>query len=376
MTDLPFDVNQYLNELETLVNIDSGSNYSNGVKKVADYFKKKYMEINWLITEHNFDDSVGPCLEIKNSEADNYDILFIGHMDTVFPAGTVEKRPFTLRDNRAYGPGVIDMKSGLLSLYYVMKLLDLKKDNKPSFCIALNSDEEISSKFSSPWLEGLAKKSKYAFVLEPARKNGALVSERKGLAKYKIEFQGLAAHAGVEPEKGASAITELGYWIVELSKLTNLEVGTTVNVGVVAGGTKANVVADKAVAEIDVRFKSEEEGRKIENKINELKDNPIVPKVKIKINKAGYRPPMNPSKETIRLCGLIEEVGENIGVDIKWAATGGGSDANFTSAVGTPSIDGLGPIGGGSHSESEYLEIGSIEPRIHLLKEIIEKVTS
>lgn len=376
MTDLPFDVNQYLNELETLVNIDSGSNYSNGVKKVADYFKKKYMEIDWLITEHNFDDSVGPCLEIKNSESDKYDILFIGHMDTVFPVGTVEKRPFNIQDNRAYGPGVIDMKSGLLSLYYVMKLLDLNKDNKPSFCIALNSDEEISSKFSSLWLEELAKKSKYAFILEPARKNGALVSERKGLAKYKIEIQGLAAHAGVEPEKGASAITELGHCIVELSKLTNLEIGTTVNVGVVAGGTKANVVADKAVAEIDVRFKSEEEGRKIENKIKGLKDNPKVPKVKITINKAGYRPSMNPSKETKRLCGLIEKVGENLGIDIKWAATGGGSDANFTSAVGTPSIDGLGPIGGGAHSESEYLEIGSIEPRIHLLKEIIEKITS
>ncbi|SKC42382.1 M20 family metallopeptidase [Maledivibacter halophilus] len=374
MTDLKFDLNRYLEELEVLVNIDSGSNYPEGVKKVADFFKKKYLEIDWLIKEHKFDDSVGPCLEIKNCEVDEYDILFIGHMDTVFPAGTVDKRPFSVQNSRAYGPGVIDMKSGLLSLYYVINFLDIDKYKNPSFCIALNSDEEISSKFSSEWIESLAKKSKYAFVLEPARKNGALVLERKGLAKYEVEFHGIAAHAGVEPEKGASAITELGHWIVELNKLNNIEIGTTVNVGVVSGGTKANVVADKALAEIDFRFKSKEEGEKIKVKMDELKNNPIVSKVNIIMNRTGYRPPMNPSKETIKLCGIIEEVGEKLGIDIKWASTGGGSDANFTSAAGTSSIDGLGPIGGNSHSESEYLEKNSIEPRIQLLKKIIEKL--
>ncbi len=374
MTIHNFDLNQYLKDLEQLVNIDSGSNYPEGTQKIANFFQDKFSQIGWTVTKHQFDDTIGPCLEITNSDKDNIDILFIGHMDTVFPIGTANERPFYTKEDRAYGPGVIDMKSGLLSLYYVMNLLNLDAKNNPSFYLAFNSDEEISSKFSSSWIEELAKKSRYAFVLEPARKDGALVLERKGLAKYRIEFTGIAAHAGVEPQKGISAINELGHWIVELSKLTNYEVGTTVNIGVVSGGTKPNVVAEKASAEIDVRFKLEDEGKMVENKLNELKNNPKILGIKVDIERIGYRPPMNPSQETQELCKLVNEVGKNLGIDVQWASTGGGSDANFTAGVGTPSIDGLGPIGGGTHGVSEYLEINSVEPRIRLLKEIIERL--
>ncbi len=369
-----FDLDKYLGELEILVNEDSGSNYPEGVKRICDFFYDKYRNIGWIAKKHNFHDSVGPCLEIKNHDTEEFDILFIGHMDTVFPIGTAGERPFAIKNDRAYGPGVIDMKSGLLSLYYAMELLSLHEKVKPSFCIALNSDEEISSKYSRPWIESLAKRSRYAFILEPGRKNGALVIERKGLSKYNIEFSGIAAHAGVEPELGASAINELGYWIVELSKLTNIEIGTTVNIGVVSGGMKSNVVADKASAEIDVRFKKEEEGILVENKMRQLKVNPRVSKIKVDISRTGHRPPMNPTDKTIELCDLIDEVGEELGTDIKWASTGGGSDANLTAGVGTPSIDGLGPIGGGTHSDLEYLEINTIEPRILLLKGIIERL--
>lgn len=374
MTINKFDMNQYLKDLEQLVNQDSGSNFPEGTKKIADFFEEKFLKKGWVVKKHYFDNTIGPCLEIKNSDKNEFDILFIGHMDTVFPVGTAEERPFCIKEDKAYGPGVIDMKSGLLSLYYGMKLLNLDEKNKPSFCIAFNSDEEISSKFSSQWLRDLAKRSKYAFVLEPARKNGALVLERKGLAKYKVEFNGVAAHAGVEPEKGISAINELGHWIVELSKLTNFDIGTTVNVGVVSGGTKSNVVAHKALGEIDVRFKLEEEGRRVESKLRELKENPRVSGIKVDIEKIGYRPPMNPSKKTRKLCKLVNEVGKGLGIDIIWASTGGGSDANSTAAVGTPSIDGLGPVGGGAHGISEYLELNTIEPRIRLLRGIIERI--
>ena len=200
-----------------------------------------------------------------------------------------------------------------------------------------------------------------------------MVNRRKGLAKYSIELTGIAAHAGVEPEKGRSAITELGYWIVELNNIPGLQSETTINVGIISGGTAANVVAEGAKATVDIRFRDQSELIKIENTMNEMAKTPFVDGTKAVVSRLGWRPPMNPSKETRKLCRLTEEIAEECGVDIKWASTGGGSDANFTAAVGIPTIDGLGPIGGGAHGVKEYLEIGSIEPRINLLRELILK---
>lgn len=371
MKDNANELNEYLKDLESLVNIDSGSKDVKGVEAVNEFLINKFLEIGWLVKTHYFDNSVASCIEIKNKNEENIDILILGHSDTVFPSNTVESRPFSIKDSRAYGPGVIDMKSGLLSVYYAIK--DLDKDALPKICFAINSHEEVSSMYAYPWIQELSKKSKIALVCEPARANGALVNERKGLARYDIEFRGIAAHTGVNPEAGASSIAELGNWIVELNKLTNLESGVILNVGVISGGTASNVIAENAKATLDVRFVDQLALDNIEEIIKKWQENPFVKNVKVEVERKGWRPPMNPSEKTEKLSKLISEIGYDLGIDIKYTATGGGSDANFTSALGVPTMDGMGPIGGGAHSDKEYLEIDSIIPRINLLRELIIK---
>ncbi|NMA94639.1 MAG: M20 family metallopeptidase [Clostridiales bacterium] len=368
-----FDIEDYIKELEELVNIDSGTSNIEGVNRIADLFEEKYNSINWNVKRHRFDDSVGDCLEITNGKRDNYDVLLIGHMDTVFPEGTVRKRPFKREGNYGYGPGVIDMKSGLLSAYYAMKELN-KKVTDISICIAQNSDEEIGSKYSRVWLEKLALKSKYVLVLEAGRVNGALVSERKGVGGYDITFKGRASHAGTAHEEGINAIVELGYWIERLNDLTDYDVGTTVNIGTVMGGIATNVVPDSAFASIDYRVTDMKEVSRIEDKIQYLLQNPKVEGIEVEVTGGLGRPPMTPSKETLELCKMVGRVGKNLGMSIKWASSGGGSDANFTAALGIPSIDGLGPIGGKGHSVDEYILLDSVEPRIELVKGIIAEI--
>lgn len=370
-----FNLTTYLEELKYLVNIDCGSKTPQGTTVVAKFFDKKYKALGWSVNTHQFHEEIGPCLEITNTKTDAYDVLLIGHMDTVFPEGTVNERAFTIKDNKAYGPGVIDMKASLLSVYYALKTL--QEENKlqgASICVALNSDEEISSRHSNLWIQELAKKSKYAFILEPARKNGALVNERKGVGRYFIDFKGVEAHAGIEPEKGRSAIVELAHWITELNDLTNYKVGTTVNVGVVSGGTVANVIAGNAYAEVDIRFKYIKEAERIDDAIKELLANTKITGVEVNVKGGVTRPPMTPSKKTMELCKIITNIGKELGIKIEWVATGGGSDANITAAQNVPTIDGLGPIGGGVHGVGEYLEVDSIEQRGDLLIKALEVV--
>ncbi len=372
MGDYKFNLQNYLKELEYLVNIDSGSRNPRGISKVADFFIKKYLDIGYSVKTHEINEEIGPCLEIENCSSERYDILLLGHMDTVFEIGTAKERPFTIIDNRAYGPGVIDMKSGLLSMYYALKEIYEKELGKNlSIKIILNSDEEIGSRGSLEIISRAAVKSNVVFVLEPARANGALVLQRKGLGAYDIKFHGIAAHAGIEPQKGASAITEMGRWIVELNILNNYKAGTTVNVGIASGGTARNVVAEEAKIQVDLRFKEIAEMNGIDKAIEDLISNPIIKGVKVDVNKLGMRPPMNPMDTTMKIWSIIKEIGHELGIELDWVATGGGSDANITASLGVPSIDGLGPVGGGAHGQSEYLEIDSIQPRLEVLKKLI-----
>ena len=375
MHPFQFDLQKYLNELEMLVNIDSGSYDVDGTKKIAHFFEALYKELDWNVEYLRFNDKAGPCLEIRNTVNEKIDILLAGHMDTVFPVGTSALRPFSIKDNRAFGPGVADMKSGLLSIYYTIKSLNFEKlKDKPSICIALNSDEEISSVYSYEWIQQLAKKSRFAFVLEPGRKNGDLIRARKGILKYSINLTGVSAHAGVEPEKGISAVSELAYWIMELNKLTNYDMGTTLNVGLISGGTAANVVPENASAVIDVRFTCADEIKKLDQLFNDLEQHAGSAGIKTKIKRVGFRPPMNPTQKSEELITIADSIGRKLNIQFGWTSTGGGSDANFISAEGVPTIDALGPIGGGTHGVDEYIEINSIEPRINLLRELLLEV--
>lgn len=375
MERMNFSLGEYLKELEYLVNIDSGSFDPEGTAKIAAYFSKKFNALGWQVTSHQLDATVGPCLQVTNHSTEEFDMMLIGHMDTVFTKGTAKERPFSIQGNRAYGPGVVDMKASLLSVYYAVKHLDsLGLLKKASVCIAFNSDEELSSKYSRPWLESIGAKSKCALVMEPARADGSMVNTRRGVGRYTIEFKGVPSHSGVAPEKGISAINELAHWIIALHGLTNYEKGTNINVGVVKGGTTPNTVAEDAVASVDLRMKDLAEVAKIEKTIQDLLVNPKTPGINVTVSGGVTRPPMNPTPATLELCKKVDEIAKHLGVDFQWIATGGGSDANITAALGVPSIDGLGPIGSLSHTVEEYLEIDSIEPRLQLLCELMAEI--
>lgn len=370
-----FKVDRYLTELEQLVNIDSGSRCPAGTKKVADCFAEWFSSIGWTVEYVDVGAEVGPCLKITNRVADKYDLLIIGHMDTVFPEGTVVERPFKIEGNRAYGPGVIDMKSGLLYAYHVAEELTATQSAMDkSVCMLFNSDEEISSVYSRALIEQTAVNCKNVIVLEPARSNGGTVKTRKGISKYFIDFKGVAAHAGVDPENGASAIDELCYVVLEMNKLRNAEKGTNINAGVISGGTVPNVVAENARVQIDVRMTELAEAELVDERIRELAGSPLDSRVKIVVDGGLKRPPLNNPTVNEPLHKLLEEAAAELGIEIKWVATGGGSDANFTSALGVPTLDTLGPIGGLGHGVGEYIEIDSIVPRFQLLMSVVYKI--
>ncbi len=370
-----FTLESYLKDLEYLVNIDSGSRCPQGTKKVADFFADKFRKLNWSVEYVDVGTEVGPCLKICNRLAESYDLLIIGHMDTVFPEGTVAQRPFKIEGDRAYGPGVIDMKSGLLYAYQIASALTAQNLlNEKNICILFNSDEEISSVFSRPLIEQMAVCSKNAIVLEPTRSNGGTVKIRKGISKYFIDFKGIAAHSGVDPENGASAIDELCHFVMEINKMRDMENGTTINAGVISGGTVPNVVADKAQVQIDVRMTNIAEAEKVDAQVHSLANNPQNPKVSIHVDGGLKRPPMNNPTVNDPLNTKLEEAGKELGLSIQWVSTGGGSDANFTSALGTPTLDTLGPLGGLGHGVGEYLVIDSVLPRFELLLNVVKKI--
>lgn len=362
-----FNLREYLNELETLVNIDSGSRVPGGTSLMADYMEAKYRELGLTVKRIESEKGLGPCLEIRShAEREKIDVLFLGHMDTVFPAGEPERRPYREEGELGYGPGIMDMKAGLLSTWYLVKNL-VEDGTGLNICVAHNSDEEISSLDSQEWIKKLAEKADITIVMEPGRKNGEYVNERKGLARYTVTVEGVAAHAGIAPQDGASAIYELAELILKLQALNNYEIGTSVNVGVISGGTASNVVCDLAACVVDTRFDTIGEHEKIEESLKRLESRRVNPRTSVTIVRDGFRPPMNKTEKTESLMALMEEQAALIGMDMKWVKTGGGSDGNFAAFAGSAVIDGAGPAGDGAHGKKESLQLNTIEPRLELL---------
>ena len=366
---------QFINDLETIVNIDSGSRYMPGIRKVAAYFQERFSKIGWHTKALSFEDGNVPCLEAANVDPHapgaEFDFLFLGHMDTVFLEGEVQRRPFAIDGKHAKGPGVCDMKGGLVAVLHIMETLQhFGISDHLSLCAGFNSDEEIGSIASRPWLEELAAKSKRVFVFEPCRIGGERVLQRKGAGWYDILCYGKAAHSGVEPEQGANAVVELAHQILEITSFANPELGTTVNVNTFKGGTKRNVIPDFAEAAVDVRFAESSEPRRIEALFRQISQQTHIEGVRTEVKGEINRPPMVPSKKTSQLWDQIVEIGTRLGQEMKLIATGGGSDGNFTAALGIPTIDGMGPRGGKAHSEDEFLDLSSIIPTVQLVCEI------
>lgn len=370
-----FSLNEYLEELRPLIDVDCGTYTVEGIEFIASQFEAKFAELaGWSVKRVDCG-KAGLGLEIRNKpDAEIIDVMMIGHMDTVFPVGTAAARPMTNDAEKAYGPGVSDMKSGLLNIVYAMRNLDQAALDKLSICICMNPDEETGSLDSVEWIQSVAKNAKNVLVAEAARADGGLVKARKGMAGYKITFKGVAAHAGNEPENGRSAITEMANWILAINAMTNFESGTTLNVGVVSGGAGANIVPEHAQAVIDVRFWSNEEYDDVDTKLRAMLDTPYVDGVSIAMERESYKPSMVASPLTETLMALVEESADELEIAINWKEVGGGSDANNTAILGVPTLDGFGPVGAGFHSDQEYLLLESIEPRIRMLMRVLEKL--
>jgi glutamate carboxypeptidase len=297
-------------------------------------------------------------------------LMLLGHLDTVWPLGTLRKMPFRLRAGRAWGPGVLDMKAGVAMAVIALRVLQQAgRLNRPVIFL-LNSDEETGSNHSRALTESLARKCASVFVLEPAQGiPGAYKTARKGVANYHLRVHGVSAHSGVDFSHGHSAVVELGRQIERASAFTNLTRGITVNAGVIGGGTRSNVVAAEAWAEFDVRIARAVDGPRIDRRFRSLR--PVDRQCTLEVEGGLNRPPMERTPGTISLFRRAATIAAGLGFDLQEAATGGGSDGNFTSALGIPTLDGMGAVGEGAHADHESILLDALVPRTALLAAMI-----
>lgn len=292
--------------------------------------------------------------------------LVMGHFDTVWPIGTLEERPFSIDGNVIHGPGSFDMKGGLAQLILALRTIrDLRLETPVVPAVFVNADEEIGSRSSTRYIRLLARRANRAFVLEPALgERGDIKTSRKGIGRFTVTVYGKAAHAGLDPEAGASAILELSHVIQKLFALNDVDKGITVNVGTIDGGIQPNVIAPHSKAVVDVRVPTVAAGNEVEYIIHSIK--PIDPKVRLHIDGGIGRPSMESTPRNRQLWQQVQEAGEELGIDLHQARAGGGSDGNTTSQF-TATVDGLGPVGDGAHALHEHLLVDKTLERAALL---------
>ena len=358
----------YHADLRRLVAIDCGSYSKPGVDEVGRIVSDRFRALGATV-DFVPNDDFGDTVVASFAGAGGPSGLLIGHMDTVYPDGTVARRPYEERGTRAYGPGVTDMKAGLLAGLHAIGAVQSVNGALPfsRLVFVANPDEEIGSPVSRPVIRQFAESADVAFVLECARANGDIVSSRKGIADLELVMTGRAAHAGIEPEKGRNAIVEAAHKALALAALNDRWPGVTVNVGVISGGTRPNVVPAEARLEVDLRAVTRAALEEAEAEVERICAATTVADVKCVIGEHGRHWPMEKSAGTAALVESAVGLARRLGFDLKDAATGGASDANTTAGMGVPTLDGLGPIGGGDHSEEEYLELDSLVPRTTLL---------
>jgi glutamate carboxypeptidase len=296
-------------------------------------------------------------------------ILLLGHHDTVWQQGTLRSMPFRVRAGRAYGPGILDMKSGIVDAIWALRALRaLEVPQSRPVHVFLNPDEEVSSLAFRRQILAEARRARAVLVLEPAAGAGALKTARKGVGEFLITVHGRPAHAGINPAAGVNAITELARQILRIEQMADPKRGVTLTVGVIQGGTRSNVVPELARARVDIRVPRLSDGQRIERRVFALK--PVNPKARLEIEGGINRPPM----ERVRAVALFElarELGKRMGLELQEASTGGGSDGNLTAALGIPTLDGLGGVGDGAHARHEHVVIRELPRRAALLAALI-----
>ncbi|WP_053961096.1 M20 family metallopeptidase [Sulfobacillus thermosulfidooxidans] len=360
---MTWDDNQGKKLLADLVHIESPSRYVQGIRqvqeRVLDALKPLSLQYQWHFTEH------GPILEIFRIMPGRQGPLLLAHADTVWPLGTLKTMPLQIQGDRIFGPGVLDMKAGLV--IGVGALYDVPAD--VPFCWLITPDEEIGSALSRQLIEEKARKASVTLVLEPGGNEGALKIGRSGVGNFRMEITGIESHAGLDPDQGASAIRELAQQILWLASLENRVLGTTINVGVVKGGNTTNVVAASAVAEIDIRVKTQKEQERIEKTLN------APPQFDTRTSTryvGGFnRPPMDHGPVAEQWFRQAAEIWESVrGKPLAGINVGGASDGNFTAAI-TPTLDGLGAVGQGAHARHEHIEWRFVPWRQRLVHELV-----
>ena len=301
-------------------------------------------------------------------------VMLLGHLDTVWATGTLAKMPWREDKKKIYGPGVYDMKSGvLMAMTAIAALQDCNLLHVP-VVLLLVSEEEIGSPVSRPVTEKIARECSAAFVMEPAQGlQGAYKTARKGIANYELRVKGVASHAGVDFAQGHSAILELMRLLAKVETFTNLKRGLTVNPGVIGGGTRSNVIAAEAWADVDVRIAKEADAARVEKMFRGLKCTDKA--CSLTVTGGMNRPPMERKPGTVALFKRAQKIASAIGVELDEAATGGASDGNFTASVGTPTLDGMGPVGEGAHAPHESLVKSSLVERTVLLAGMIANIS-
>jgi glutamate carboxypeptidase len=300
-------------------------------------------------------------------------LMLLGHFDTVWPLGTLARMPFRVEGGRVFGPGVLDMKTGIAMMIFALRALREVQASHRSVTILLDTDEEVGSDSSRPIIEGIARECEAVLVLEPGQgSQGFLKTSRKGVGNFTIHVHGRASHAGVDFEKGQSAIVELSRQILNVIQFTDLSRGITVNPGVVHGGTRSNVVAAEAWAEVDIRVARMADTEELEQKFAGLR--PVNPACKLEVTGGLNRPPMERTPGTVRLFRLAQELARELGTELGESSTGGGSDGNFTSALGIPTLDGLGAVGEGAHASNESIVLEELPRRTAILAGLIERI--
>jgi glutamate carboxypeptidase len=364
----------FLSDLAALVNLDCGTENKAGVDQAGAWIRDRCLVWGWEVQHLPLTD-YGDCWLARLRGRGEGRMMLIGHLDTVYPAGTAAIRPMRFEGQNIMGPGVCDMKGGLLVGMYALRALQTSGfDNFADLSFFFNSEEELGSPISRELYTPLAQKMDAVLVLEAARMNGDIVSARKGAGVYTVRVKGKAAHAGVEPEKGANAILELAHQAIAFQKLNGLAPGVTVNVGVISGGTAHNVVPDAAELEVDVRAIDLTGVAAIRHAVAHLNYQTTVPGAQVQIQGGFSYFPMAKTQAIAFLVDLAQRTARELGFEIKDAATGGASDANQIAALGVPVLDGLGPVGGLDHGPDEYIEQASIVPRTALLVGLIQRI--
>jgi glutamate carboxypeptidase len=358
-----------------LVEQESMSREAEATTGIAENFGERLTQFGATVDLFR-DAQFGTTLRARFQTSENADakpLLVVGHLDTVWPLGTLASRPFTIDGDKAYGPGVFDMKAGVtIATYAISALKEFdRKTNRP-ITFLMTCDEETGSHFSRPLIEEEAARSQAALVLEPPVPGGTIKTGRKGVGEFELIVRGRSAHAGNDIRRGISAVNELAHQILTINQFADYERGTTLNVGVVRGGTLSNVVAAEARAAIDMRFERVEEGKRVEEAMFALA--PVLAGAQLEVRGGINRPPLVRTKEIAGLFAQAKTLAAEMDYDLQEASVGGGSDGNFIAALGVPVLDGLGVDGAGAHAEHEHIILSDIPRRATLLARLMETI--